>query len=201
MANLDSSRALTGPDPTGEAPRSQKTSWCYNENINPKDNAMQRLLYGTTTSLVVTICERFRGSLFRLYFADDFNAWPHNPPSSNPFQLFLDYNEIFRTNDIINPKYVIHKRGVRRFIRKKLTLGTPDYANAQRTVQVMGIHAIQPYLAILEVTTYQNNHHSILIQQLPPNTAGSPTSVEYLVDDIHVPTHSNPDMHLQKLHF
>ena len=40
-----------------------------------------RLLYGTTTELVVTITERFFGGQYRLYFAEHFNASPSNPPT------------------------------------------------------------------------------------------------------------------------
>ena len=160
------------------------------------------LKYGTTTSLVVTISERFYSSKFYLYFADNFNAWPQNPSSSNPFQIFLDYMEIFRSNDLNNPKFVAHKRGVRKGIRANFAKGTPNRLAALRTVRVMGIHAIQPYLAILEVDTYVRARPAVTtIPPLLPPLAGSPTSIEYLVDDVQGPRSGNPDMHLQRLHF
>lgn len=158
-----------------------------------------RLLYGTTTSVVVTVSDLYYGSLFYLYFADNFNAWPQNPPSSNPFQIFLDYTEIFRTNDINNPKFIAHIRGVKSGIRKKLA--GPSRRRALQTVSTMGTHAIQPYLAILEAETYQRNHVGASITPLLPPATGSPTSVEYLLNDIQGPKHSAFEMHLQKLHF
>ena len=70
----------------------------------------------------------------------------------------------------------------------------------------MGLHAIQSYLAILEVETYFQQHYpgsgvDLPQFQLPASRAGSPTSVEYIFDDIRGPALPNYEMHLQKLHF
>ena len=83
-----------------------------------------RLLYGTTTAAVVRVTEQFFGSRYYLFLAESFNAWPQNPPSSNPFQLFLDYAEIVRTVDRKNAKYTAYIRSLRRHIRRRLA-GTP----------------------------------------------------------------------------
>jgi hypothetical protein len=143
--------------------------------------------------------------LVETLFSDKFNAWPLIPPSSNPFQLFLDYQEIVRSNDVKNPKFIAHIRGVRRGIHKRLhNPKTCDEAND--AVRAMGIHAAQPYLAILEVETYLKQHHpaggtTIAAYRLPPSKAGSPTSVEYLVTDVQGPSVSDSELHLEKLHF
>jgi hypothetical protein len=159
-----------------------------------------KLLYSTTTTLVTTISDRYYSSSYYLYFAEQFNAWPNNPPSSNPFQIFLDYAEILRTNDVRNPKFIAHKRSVQRGIRKKLGRSHPDYSAAVQSIRAFGIHAIQPHLAILELDTYEYNHRTTL-SLLPPTKAGSPTSREYFILDIYGPSHSSPEMHLQRLHF
>jgi hypothetical protein len=157
--------------------------------------------YGTTTEVVVTISETIHDDVYWLNFAERFNAWPQNPPSSNPFQLFLDYSEIVRTNDIQNPKFVAHKAGVKKGIRIKHKAGTPDRKAALRTVRVMGIHAMQPYLAILEVDKYLTRTGLSEVPRVSPLMAGSPTSVEYLIIDIEGPNTSDPELHLEKLHF
>lgn len=163
-----------------------------------------RLLYGTTTELVVTITERFFSGQYRLYFAEHFNASPSNPPSSNPFRLFMDYDEIFRTNDLKNPKFLAHQRGVRAAIRVRLP--NPD---AQReafdTMRVLGIHGVRPYLAILEVDTYLQYHyagHRVVLESLcrSPLVAGSPMAIEYLFENIRGPGLPGAELHLQKLH-
>jgi hypothetical protein len=162
-----------------------------------------KLLYGTTTEVHVTITNRFYGSLFHLYLAEDFNAWPHIPPSSNPFQLFLDYREMVRTNDLNNPKFVTHISGIRFHIRRRLS--NPDRQTALRTVRRMGIQAMQPYLAILEVDTYLQQHFpaggvGLGSFRIPSSSAGSPTSHEYFVPDIKGPHLPNTELHLQKLY-
>lgn len=163
-----------------------------------------RLLYGTTTELVVTITERFFGGQYRLYFAEHFNASPSNPPSSNPFRLFMDYDEIFRTNDLKNPKFTAHQRGVRQASRVRLS--NPDIRReAFDTIRTLGIHGVRPYLAILEVDTYLQNHyagHQVELARLrrSPPAAGSPTAIEYLFENIRGPRFPNAELHLQKLH-
>jgi hypothetical protein len=165
---------------------------------------MMRLLYGTTTELVVTITERFFGGQYRLYFAEQFNASPSNPPSSNPFRLFIDYDEIFKTNDLKNPKFIAHQRGVRQAIRVRLN--TPDSRReAFATLRALGIHGVRPYLAILEVDTYLQNHYAGYRMELEslrrsPQAAGSPTAIEYVFDNIRGPRLPNAELHLQKLH-
>lgn len=159
-----------------------------------------KLIYGTTSSLVVTITERFYNSVFSLYFADTFNAWPTNPPSSNPFQIFQDFTEIVKTNDRYNPKYIAHRNGVRRGIQKNLTAGSSEQKETYRTINIMGTKGLEPYLAILECDTYTARIGSSLTH-LPPSKAGSPTSLEYLLTDVQGPKHPQPEMHLQKLHF
>jgi hypothetical protein len=162
-----------------------------------------KLLYGTTTALVVTISDLYYGSVFRLYLADDFNASSTNPPSSDPFQMFLDFRQIFIRNDHNNPKVIMHRAAVRRGIRLRLAGDPAGRQNAGQTVRSMGIHGIQPYLAIVEADTYLNNHYSgapLSSFQVPPAKAGSPTSVEYLLTNIQGPNLPSPDLHLQKLH-
>jgi hypothetical protein len=107
-----------------------------------------QLLYGTTSSLVVTITERFFGGRYYLYFADRINADPPNPPSSNPLRILFDYDEIFRRNDVKNPKFVAHQLGVREAIRKQIS--DPDTRRtARQTIRALHIHGMQPYLAML----------------------------------------------------
>lgn len=160
-----------------------------------------KLYYGTTTLLLVTISENFYGSRYRLSFTERFNAWPQNSLSSNPLQLFIDYSEIVRTNDIKNPKFVAHQIGVMRGIYKNLTAGSPGQLSALQTVRDMGTHGLRPYLAILEVDTYTAARGSAVIPTVPPPKAGSPTSLEYLVEDIRGPNHATPELHLEKLHY
>jgi len=159
---------------------------------------MQRLLYGITTSVVVTLSDRYYGSEFYLYLADDINADQTNPPSSNPLQMLLDYQDIVRTNDIVNPKFIAHKRAVRRGARARLSGN--DLTEAYKIVSRMAIHALQPYLAMLEQATYENRIGRA-IQKLSPSRTGSPTSVEYLITDAWGPGHPSPEMHLQRMHF
>jgi hypothetical protein len=162
-----------------------------------------KLLYGTTTEVHVTITNRFYGSLFHLYMAEDFNAWPHIPPSSSPFQFFLDYREMVRTNDLNNPKFTTHISGIKFHIRRRLS--NPDRQTALRTVQRMGIQAMQPFLAILEVETYLQHHYpaggrGLASFQVPSSKAGSPSSIEYFFPDIRGPTLPNAELHIQKLY-
>lgn len=155
-----------------------------------------RLLYGTTTSLVVTLTDRYHGSCFRLYFADAFNA-VQNPRSSNPFLIFLEYRDMVEHNDITNPKYLAHVNGVRRGTRNRQQ--GVDRREALHTIRRMGIHAVAPYLAMLEVEAYENNHGTAVVPRSPA-VAGSPTAIEYLVDDIRGPNQTDPELHLQRLH-
>jgi hypothetical protein len=165
---------------------------------------MMRLIYGITSRMAVTISETYFGSRYQLYFADNINATPPNASSSNPFKIFQEYTDIVANNDRKNPKYIAHRRGLQRAIRVRL--GTPQSRlGPQRTMRAMGTHGMQPYLAILEVETYLNNHHpgmsvSLIHFQLPPSQAGSPASVEYMLRDIAGPHNPNPEMHLQQLH-
>ena len=162
-----------------------------------------KLLYGTTTQLMVTITSLYYDSRYRLYLTEDFNMWPRNPPSSNPFQLFVDFREMVRTNDLANSKYIAHRRALRSRIRAYIP--NPSFQkSALSTIDRMGIHGVQPYLAILEVDTYLQHHHPQGGRTLddfrvaPPN-AGSPTSVEYLFDNIRGSDHHDAELHLQKL--
>ncbi len=151
-----------------------------------------RLLYSTTSALQVELNERFFDSVFKLYFADEFNA-KCNPPSSNPHRIFMDYREIFASNDRLNPKLVSHFNGLKRGIRRRLK-DDPARPDALDTIKAMGIHGIQPVIAILECDTYVA--HGKTITALPPGRSGSPTSVEYQLADIHGPKHSDPELHL-----
>lgn len=160
-----------------------------------KRGERMRLLFSTASHLQITLTEQFGDSIFKLYFADAFNA-SANPASSNPFRIFLDYQEIFDSNDRLNPKYVMHVRGLRRGTQRRLR-DSPYYTEARRTISAMGIHAIRPVLAILEADTYLA--HGKRIDPLPPSRAGSPTSVEYLLPEIHGPKHPDPELHLECL--
>lgn len=155
-----------------------------------------RLLYGTTTLVKVTLGERFQGSLFRLYLADGFNA-AQNPPSSNPFRIFGEFRDVVRTNDRKNAKYVAHVRGVKSSLRRRMK-DDPSYRDALQTVSAMGVHAVQPYLAILEADSYEGRGKAV--HPVPPGRAGSPDSVEYYLDDIRGPKHEAPELHLQRLY-
>jgi hypothetical protein len=163
-----------------------------------------KLLYGTTTQLMVMITDLYYDSRYRLYLTEEFNMWPRNPPSSNPFQLFVDFREMVRTNDLANPKYIAHRRALRSRIR-----ATPNpsfHRSALSTIDSMGIHGVQPYLAILEVETYLHHHYpqggmTLDAFRVSPPNAGSPTSVEYVFDDIRGPRHHDAELHLQKLFF
>src|SRR5215217_8093783 len=97
---------------------------------------------------MVELTERFLGSIFKLYFADEFNP-RSNPPSSNPFRIFQDYAEIFESNDRLNPKFVFHINGLKRGIGKRMK-GDPAYPDARDTIKTTGMHAIRPVLAVLE---------------------------------------------------
>lgn len=155
-----------------------------------------RLLYGTTTALKVAIAERFHGSVFRLYFADAFHA-ERNPNSSNPFRIFLDYRDIVLTNDRNNPKFVAHVRGVKASLRRRMK-GHAHYHDALDTVTSMGVHGVQPVLAILEVDVYEGRGKTV--SPLFPGQSGSPESVEYSLDDIRGPNHECPELHLQRMY-
>lgn len=154
-----------------------------------------RLLYCTTSALKVELTERFCGSVFRLYFADEFNP-TSNPPSSNPFRIFQDYQEIFSCNDRLNPKLVKHFNGLKRGLRKRLK-DDPVYPDARNTIKAMGVHGIRPVLAILEGDTYEAKGKTI--RPLAPGQSGSPTSIEYQLADVHGPNHADPELHLHRL--
>ena len=154
-----------------------------------------RLLYGTTSALQVELTERFFGSSFKLYFADELNPGS-NPPSSNPYRILLDYQEIFACNDRLNPKFVKHINGLKWGVRKRLQ-DDPAYPDARDTIKAMGMHGIRPVLAILEGDTYEA--HGKAIGVLPPGRGGSPTSVEYQLADVHGPKHAEPELHLHRL--
>ena len=163
-----------------------------------------QLLYGTTSSLFVTITERFFGGRYYLYFADRINADPPNPPSSNPLRILFDYAEIFRTYDVKNPKFVAHQRGVRGAIHKQIS--DPDTRKtAEQTIRALHIHGMQPYLAILEVETYLQNHYAGQRVDLEsfrrsPPVAGSPMAIEYFIPDIRGPNLPDAELHLQKMY-
>ena len=155
-----------------------------------------RLLYGTTTLVKVTLGERFQGSLFRLFLAEEFNA-ERNPPSSNPFRIFLEFRDIVRTNDRKNPKYVAHVRGMKSSLRNRMK-DDPCYRDALETVAAMGVHAVQPVLAILEADSYEGRGKAV--RPVPPGRAGSPDSVEYYLEELRGPNHEAPELHLQRLY-
>ena len=98
--------------------------------------------------MVVTISETIHNHVYWLSFTERFNAWPQNPPSSNPLQLFLDYSEIVRTNDVNNPKFAAHIKGVKSGIRKSLPDG-PARQSAIEAVELMGTHGHTRYAALL----------------------------------------------------
>lgn len=154
-----------------------------------------RLLFSTTSHLQVMLTEQFSHSLFKLYFADGFNATA-NPPSSNPFQIYLDYQEIFRSNDRLNAKYVAHIRSLRKSTRRRLK-DTPDLPEALKLINTMGMHGIRPVLAILDADTYIGRGKCI--NALPKSRSGSPTSVEYQLSEIYGPNHPDKELHLEHL--
>ena len=154
------------------------------------------LLYSTTSALQVELTERYSSSIFKLYFADEFNAVA-NPSSSNPFRIYLQFQEIFQQNDRLNEKLVKHFKGLRRGTRRRLA-GNPALPAALATIKTMGMHGIRPVLAILEAETYEA--HGKAIVRLPPNQSGSSTSVEYLLADIQGPKLGTPELHLHHLY-
>src|SRR5215218_1569939 len=103
-----------------------------------------RLLYATTSALLVELTERFQGSNYKLWFADEFNPVT-NPPSSNPFRMFQHYSEVFECNDFADRKYVAHIGGIKRGTRKRLR-GHPEYQDARDLIRHMGMHGIRPVL-------------------------------------------------------
>lgn len=152
-----------------------------------------RLLYSTTSALKVELTERFFASVFRLYFADEFNMRT-NPPSSNPYRIYTEFTEIFDSNDRMNPKLVFHFNGLKKKIDTQLAKHDPNYAAAMDTIDAMGMHGIRPVLAILEGSTYEGNGKVII--RAKPGHSGSPTSIEYYLGDVHGPKHADPELHL-----
>ena len=155
-----------------------------------------RLLYSTTSALQVELTERYSESVFKLYFSEEFNA-TSNPSSSNPFCIFKEYQEIFRTNDRLNVKLVKHFKGLRRGTRKRLA-GTSQLPDALATIRTMGVHGIRPVLAILEAETYEARGKPIV--RLSHKECGSPTSVEYRLFDIQGPGTADQELHLHHLY-
>lgn len=163
---------------------------------------MTKLLFGTTSLMVKVITEIYFNNKFYLYFADNFNAWPTNPPSSNPFQIYKDYEEIVRTNDCKNPKYITHRNGLRIAIMKKYSKGTKERKEGLKSVTIMSPLEMQPYLAILVWDIYSKNHPSHTLNNWPirilPSKAASPSSIEYLAEEVDA---KNDSLNLQKLYF
>lgn len=158
-----------------------------------------RLLYGTTSELAVTIFERFNGSRYHLFLADSFHAWPPNPSSANPIEVFLEFTSIYQRPDRFAPKFFTQKRGIRRMLRERLS-GSLVYNDALKTVDVADAPSMRPYLAIIEVHAYETNHDTVVAPLLPHRATSIP-SIEYFLEDIHGPAHAEPEMHLQKLFF
>jgi hypothetical protein len=155
-----------------------------------------RLLYSTTSALQVELTERYSGSVFKLHFADDFNA-SSNPPTSNPFRIFKEFQEVFETNDRLNQKLVTHFASLKRGTRRRLK-GKPELPAALETIKTMGMYGIRPVLAILEAETYEA--HGKPIVRLSPKECGHPTSVEYRLADIQGPGNDNQELHLHHLY-
>ncbi|MCX6022901.1 MAG: hypothetical protein NTZ05_14465 [Chloroflexi bacterium] len=158
-----------------------------------------RLLYGVTSELVVTIAERFLGSEYYLYFADDINAAATNPPSSNPFRLFFDFREIVEERDRGGAKFVAHVRGVRNGVLAKM-LPSPERDEALALIARASPRQMRPYLAILEADTYLSKRGGTLILPLPQSEAANDDSLEYRLEDVHGPNHAEPELHLQRLY-
>jgi hypothetical protein len=155
-----------------------------------------RLLYATTSALMVELTERFQGSNYKLWFADELNPGT-NPPSSNPFHMFQHYSKVFECNDFADPKYVAHISGIKRGTRKRLG-GRPEFKDARDLIRKMGVHGIRPVLAILEGDTYIA--HGKTITRATPSRSGSPTSVEYALADVRGPKMADPELHLHQLY-
>ncbi len=155
-----------------------------------------RLLYSTTSALQVELTERYSGSVFKLYFAEEINA-SSNPPSANPFRIFKDYQEIFAANDRLNQKLVTHFASLKRGTRRRLK-GKPELPQALATIKTMDMYGIRPVLAILEAETYEAHGKSIV--RLSPKECGHPTSVEYRLSDIQGPGNASQELHLHHLY-
>ena len=155
-----------------------------------------RLLYATTSDLLVELTERFQGSNYKLHFADEFNP-AINPASSNPFRIFQHYSEVFKCNDFADRKYVSHISAIKRGTRKRLR-DRPEYQDARDLIRHMGMHGIRPVLAILEGDTYIA--HGKTITRAAPGRSGSPTSVEYVLGDVRGPQMEDPELHLHQLY-
>lgn len=156
-----------------------------------------RLLYGTTTLLVVTLADSLFNSKFRLHLADSFN-FEHNPDSANPFKIFEVYQGIVAQDDRGHAKYLEHVGKVEDWIIDLRGRGSPDHQAALNLIRTLGTRGVQPYLAVLECDTYEANHGTKIVT-LPPHLAASPTSIEYVVSDISGPALRDPELHLHKL--
>jgi len=157
-----------------------------------------RLLYGITTELMATLCDRFCQSRYRLYFTDHINASP-NPDSANPLSLLKDFEAIVQQDDRANPKFFMHKAGVRQFTEQRLA-GKADYDSAVRLIDGATTQDVKPYLAVLEVDTYEANH-STRVVPLPPDSATSIRSIEYLLDECVGPNQPGAELHLEPMFF
>jgi hypothetical protein len=155
-----------------------------------------RLLYATTSALLVELTERFQGSNYKLWFADELNP-ATNPPMSNPFLIFQHNLEVFKRNEFADPKYVAHISGIKRGTRKRFS-GRPEYQDARALIRHMGTHGFRPVLAILEGDTYIA--HGKTITRAAPSRSGSPTSVEYVLGDVLGPQMRDPELHLHHLY-
>ncbi len=155
-----------------------------------------KLLYSTTSVLNVFLTDKYFCGSFKLWFADEFNA-SANPPSSNPFRIFQDYQEIFRRDDRLNPKLVAHRNGLKQKAENRIT-DVSTLAEVLETIDAMGTHGMRPVLAILEADTYIA--HGKPISPVPPVSCASPTSIEYHLGDIQGPGNAEAELHLHHLY-
>jgi hypothetical protein len=155
-----------------------------------------KLLYSTTSVLNVFLTDKYFCGSFKLWFADEFNA-SANPPSSNPFRLFQDYQEIFRKDDRLNPKLVAHRNALKLKAENRIK-DESTLAEVLETIDGMGTHGMRPVLAILEADTYIAHGKPIL--PVPPAGCASLTSIEYQLGDIHGPGHAAAELHLHHLY-
>jgi hypothetical protein len=155
-----------------------------------------KLLYCTTTALKVQLTEEFNGSLFSLWFAEEFNP-ACNPPSSNPFHIFKHWAKTFEANDIADKTYQAHIAAMRNGSKRRLK-GTPVYKDARDLIRNMGIHGIRPVLGIVEVDEYVS--HGKVVERVQPANRGSATSLEYQLNDVRGPKLDDPELHLHQLY-
>jgi hypothetical protein len=118
----------------------------------PNYKTMSNLFfYSTNTLLAKVITERYFKGVFQIWAAPNFDN-KHNPPSSNPKDIFLKLHKAVKNFDNHDHKMYEVKAGLLKVIQKKLEEGSiseKQYAEANDTVYKATITDFKPLLYVI----------------------------------------------------